>query len=213
MDHSIISFLKFGSEERIIDMYQNGTIYINTIEYFKRHKDEKGRGDPYEGASRIINYPPGEIKIVGQKIKYLNLHIKESHQYVLGNICSFYCISSHGFKDPAKVKIDSRMGKFGDYCLIVKDNKTFLRLIEEKLQSLKQKYVHGFVTYYDTKKINGEVSLFQKPKAFAYQKEFRLYVENDKIAPISFQIGSLAGIAEVHHTKNILGLRLIKNSH
>lgn len=207
---TIISFLRFGSEERIKEIYQNGTIHINTIDYFKKHKDEKGRGDPYEGASKIVNYPPGEIEIVGQKIKYLNLHVKQSYQYILGNIYSFYCISSYGFKEPKKIKIDPRMRKFGDFCLMIKDNQKFLFLLEEQLKSQNLKYTIDFVTYYDPKKINGQVSLFHKPKAYAYQKEFRLYVENNEISPININIGCLKGIAEIYHTKDILKLKLDK---
>jgi hypothetical protein len=63
MQHTIIFFLKLGSEENILDLFENGTIYMNTIEYFRKVEDEELRGDKYEGVSRVINSLPGTFKI------------------------------------------------------------------------------------------------------------------------------------------------------
>ncbi len=40
-------FLKIGQEEHIKDLYENGTIYLNTIEYFRKIEDEELRGNKY----------------------------------------------------------------------------------------------------------------------------------------------------------------------
>ena len=45
MQHTIKLFLKLGSEENILDLFENGTIYMNTIEYFRKVEDEELRGD------------------------------------------------------------------------------------------------------------------------------------------------------------------------
>jgi hypothetical protein len=214
MTHTILTFLKFGDEARINEMYEKGTIFINTIEYFRKHKSQKGRGDPYEGVSRIKNYPPGEIEIkeINYKGKYLNLHIKETYEGVLGNIFSLYSVSSRWCEDPSQFKIDKRMLEFGSHCLMIKDNQKFLTLLENKLQELGFKYDHNFITYYDKNEINGEINLFKKNLDYEYQREFRFYIENDLISPIKFEIGSLKEIAEIHPTKDIIELELRTNT-
>lgn len=41
--------------KNITDLYENGTICINPIKFFKQIEYNKLRGDNYEGASKIIN--------------------------------------------------------------------------------------------------------------------------------------------------------------
>ena len=41
MQYTIKLFLKLGSEENILDLFENGTIYMNTIEYFRKVEDEE----------------------------------------------------------------------------------------------------------------------------------------------------------------------------
>ena len=56
-------FLKFGKSNDILDLYENGTVYLNTIQYFRTLEDRELRGDSYEGASRIINGLPGTFEL------------------------------------------------------------------------------------------------------------------------------------------------------
>lgn len=136
MSHTITLFLKFGSEKHIRDLYENGTIYINTIEQHRKTQDDFLRGDKYEGASRIMNSLPGQIKIPGmeKEISYKKIHLFESNEKILGNIYSLYCISSYGFKQPEDFKLDVRNKRFGMQCLMIKDIKYFLEAVEAELK-------------------------------------------------------------------------------
>jgi hypothetical protein len=204
--HSIKMFLKFGQEEHINDLYHNGTIFMNSIQYFRKIEDGELRGDKYEGISKIKNYPPGQFEIPSLNFKgnYLALQIRESYDTVLGNIFSLYCVSSHGWINPTDFKIDEKIKKFGSHCLVIKDNEKFLSLIEDKLTELKTKYSHNFITYYDKNKVDRAITLFEKPLEFEYQKEFRFYVERQSDKPFSFSIGSLKDIAEMHESKDVV---------
>ena len=204
--HSIKMFLKFGQEEHINDLYRNGTIFMNAIQYFRKMEDGELRGDCYEGVSRIKNYPPGqfEIPILNFKGNYLALQIREAYDTVVGNIFSLYCISSHGWKNPNDFKLDEKIKQFGSHCLLIKDNAKFLSLIEEKLKELKANFNHNLVSYYDKDKVDGKITLFEKPLEFEYQKEFRFYVERKSDKPFVFSIGSLTDIAEVYNSKDIV---------
>lgn len=205
---TILMFLKFGSESNINSLLENGTIYMKSIDWFRKHVDEfqNLRGDSYEGATRIINIPPGDFEIpsIGYKGSHLGIHLVESYETVLGNLYCLYCISSHGWKSPLEIKIDSSVLGFGTHCLMVKDNLKFLSLIENKLKSLNVKYRHGFVDYYDERQGDKKINLFEKRKGYENQKEFRIYVERDDTDDFSFQIGSLKDIAEVHPTEVLL---------
>lgn len=204
--HSIKMFLKFGQEEHINDLYQNGTIFMNAIQYFRKIEDGELRGDRYEGVSRIKNYPPGQFEIPSLNFKgnYLALQIREAYDTVVGNIFSLYCISSHGWENPNDFKIDEKVKQFGTHCLVVKDNVKFLSLIEQKLKELKVRFNHNFVTYYDKDKVDREITLFEKPLEFEYQKEFRFYIERKSDKPFVLSIGSLTDIAEIHKAKDIV---------
>lgn len=211
MTHTIKMFLKLGSLENITDLYENGTIYINTIEFFKKIEDNDLRGDNYEGASEIINSLPGTFRIpeIDRDIKYEKIHLKKSFDQILGNIYSLYCISSKGFPNPLDFKIDEKNLRFGTHCLMIKNSQYFFDKIKSELKNNGFDFRHGFVNYYDKDKINNkELTLFDKPEEFEYQKEFRFYVHNNNLEPIKIQIGSLKDYAEIIETKDLTVLKI-----
>ena len=210
MKHTIKLFLKLGSEKNILDLFENGTIYMNTIEYFRKVEDEELRGDKYEGVSKVINSLPGTFKIPGidREFNYVKVHLKESYKEVLGNIYSLYAISSKGFPNPLDFKFDERNLRFGTHGVMIKDLPLFFNKIENELKKNNLKFSHGFVDYYDKEEVSREITLFEKPLEFEHQKEFRFYVENDKIKPIKIQIGSMKDYAEILKIEDILELKL-----
>ena len=210
MSHTIKMFLKFGSYDHMLDLYENGTIFLNTIEYFRKLEDQELRGDVYEGASKVINSLPGTFQIpnVDRKFHYIKIHLKESYETILGNLYCLYCISSFGIQNPKEFTIDERNTRFGSHCVMIKDNPNFLKSIERVLRNRGLKYYHGFVKYYDKEKVSKTLSLFEKPDEFEYQKEFRFYVINDVVEPIKIQIGSLKGKAELYTAIDLLSLRM-----
>lgn len=198
MQH-ILMFLKFGKEKDLKDLIENGTIYMNSLQLFRTIADEGLRGDSYEGVIEIINTPPGDFEIpsLGYKGKHQGMHLKKAHEEILGNIYCLYCISSHGWDKPEDFCMDQKIKGFGSHCVIIKDNVKFFDLVTQKLDSLKIKYHHGFIDYYDKYQINRKVSLFEKPLEFEFQKEFRFYVERESTEPFKFSIGNIEDIAEL----------------
>jgi hypothetical protein len=203
-------FIKIGAKEHIQDLYENGTIYINTIEYFRNVEDKEFRGDKYEGASEIINSLPGTYRIPGvdRDFRYEKIHLKKAYDEVLGNIYSLYCISSKGFPNPLEFRLDERNLRFGKHCLLIKDNQYFFDRINSELRKNNYEFRHGFVEYYDKDKVSKKLTLFDKPMEFEYQKEFRFYVHNQEIKPIRIQIGSLKGKAEIIEANKLTELKL-----
>ena len=210
MEHTIKLFLKLGSEENILDLFENGTIYMNTIEYFRKIEDGELRGDKYEGVSRIINSLTGTFKIKGidREFHYIKMHLKETHKEVIGNIYSLYAMSSKGFPNPLDFEFDKRNLRFGTHCLMIKDLPYFFRKIEKELKKNNYKFHHNFVDYYDKNEVNRKITLFEKPLEFEYQKEFRFYVEDYGMKPIKIQIGSLKKYAEILNIKDLLEVKI-----
>lgn len=203
-------FLKFGSKANIQDMYDNGTVYLNTIEFFRKHEDNALRGDKYEGASKIINSVRGTFRIpdVDRDFRYEKVHLKQSYKTVLGNLYCLYCISSHGFPNPIDYRLDEKNLRFGTHCLIIKDGQYLLTCIEKELERKGFEFLHGFVNYYDNESVCKDLTLFDKPNEFEYQKEFRFYVHNNELGPIKLQIGSLHEKAEVYTSAEIMTLKI-----
>lgn len=204
MDTRIFCFLKFGSKDNIRDLYENGTVYCNPVQYFRELEDGRLRGDSYEGISRITNYPPGtfRISVAGKEIdrdfEYINLHLKHAYETVLGNIYSLYCVASTNIGEQSPFRIDQRCAEFGTHFLLIKNNPLFLSRVEKALRNQKLKFRHGFVRYYDCYRHNGPVDLFQKSNDFAFQNEFRFYIQRKATDPLILNIGSLRGMAEIY---------------
>lgn len=210
MNYNILTFIKLGDHKHIVDLYENGTVYINTIQHFRKIEDQELRGDRYEGVSRIINSLPGTFKIPGidKEFNFIKAHIREAYDEVLGNIYSLYCISSKGFPNPLDFKLDEKNLRFGSHGLFIKEPGQFISRIECELKRTNYKFRHGFINYYDKDNINSSITLFDKPLEFEYQKEFRFYVENDQMNPIKIQIGSMKEYAEIYKIEDLLELSL-----
>ena len=210
MEHTIKVLLKLGSKENILDLFENGTIYMNTIEYFRKVEDGELRGDKYEGVSRIINSLPGTFKIKGidREFNYIKMHLREAHNEVIGNIYSLYAMSSKGFPNPLDFEFDKRNLRFGTHCLMIKDLPYFFNKIEKELKKNNYKFHHNFVDYYDKDVVNREITLFEKPLEFEYQKEFRFYVEDYGMKPIKINIGSLKKYAEIFKIEDLLEVKI-----
>ncbi|WP_100616406.1 hypothetical protein [Confluentibacter citreus] len=210
-EHTIKLFLKFGELKYVNDLYENGTVFLNSIQHFRKLEDNGLRGDNYEGIIKLRNFPSGdfEIKSLNYKGKYISMQIRESYDEVVGNIYSLYAVSSQGFPNPLQFKIDNRNSEFGSHCLMIKNLPIFFKRIEQELNNSKLKFRHGFVKYYDARKTNGKITLFQKPLEYEHQKEFRFYVERDSIEPLILKIGSLKDIAEIYESNELIkGLEL-----
>jgi hypothetical protein len=203
-------FIKFGSEENIKDLLDNGCIYMNSKESFRGIEDKELRGDSYEGVIEIRNLPAGIFSIPGINFsgRYQNIHLPKFYQEVWGNLYCLTSISNQTIPNPFEYKIDERLAGFGTHCLLIKDVEKFVRLITCKMDLLNYKYTYDFVKYYDKKMFNGRVSVFDKPLEFEYQKEFRFYIERVGVKPIIFNIGSLKEIAEIFTTETIMTLKI-----
>ncbi len=212
MKHTILVFLRFGQEAHIKDLYENGTVYLNTVEYFRGLKDTGFRGDPYEGIDRVINTLPGSFTIpsINHTVNYLKIHIQGNKIYK-GNLCCLYTISSKTIPDPESFRIDSKNLNFGTHCLVIKEPGTFLKNMRKALNKAKYEFHHDFVEYYDKKKYSGDLNPFKKSLEYEHQNEFRFFVENLVNEPITIKIGSMKKYSQIYKIEDMMELKLRVN--
>jgi hypothetical protein len=211
-------FFKFGSEKDISDLFENGTIFFNTIDYFQRLEIQGVRGDHYEGTTKITNHKSDKLKLTITipetreeiPIKLSKFHLREFLTDIKGNLYSLYCLRHQDIFEDDNFKIDLRVKEFGTHFLIIQKPEKFINLICNELDKNKFDYQLKQVEYYEKKKINGEISLFHKTTEFEYQKEFRIVLFNKENTPKKIQIGSLKDYAEVFNVDVIGTMKIVR---
>jgi hypothetical protein len=212
MEDIIMVFIKFGSEVNMLDLIDNGTVCMNSLQNFRQIEDNYLRGDSYEGIFKLWNLPAGsfEIPTINYKGHYEHFHLAKRYKTTFGNLYSLYSVSSNWIEDPEEFQIDARVIEFGSHAVVIKDLPEFFRRMESKLKVTGHEFHHSFVEYYDKNAFNGEATVFQKPIEFAYQREFRFFLQREAITPISLSIGSMRDIAEIFPSEALLTLSLEK---
>lgn len=137
-------FFKFGNEENITDLFENGTIYFNTIDYFQRLEEKGLRGDHYEGTTKITNYKSDKLKLTvtipetGEEIpiKLSKFHLREFLKDIKGNLYSLYCLRHQDVFENDNFKIDPRVKEFGTHFIIIQKPEKFINLICNELDKI-----------------------------------------------------------------------------
>lgn len=205
---TILLFIKIGSEEYMRDLYENGTIYMNTLRYFRKVEDGGLRGDPYECASDIVDRNDATIRLPFMDEDIKPARIRYSSRLDLGNLYCLYCVSSNGLESPGDFTFDERNLRFGTHCVIIKQPGIFFEKVSSELEKMDHYYRHGFVEYYEKKEVNHGLTPFHKSNGFDYQREFRFFVENEEDQPIRINIGNMESYAEMFEARGLETLKL-----
>lgn len=205
---TITALIKVGQTKHMIDFLKNGTIYANTIAYFREYAIDANRGDFAEGAHSSITINLKQINIGS-----FELPVTSKDSYI-----SFYddsCANSHLFSLYLLAKedyyreplIDPKICGFGNSAVIIKNPKKFI----ERLEFSKAKYgmSYDMVTYYNTNQNHHNLTPFDKRHNYQYQNELRLLFSNNSTEPLKFEIGSIEDIAEIIESKGLLNVKRI----
>lgn len=198
-----MAFIKFGKKEHIEDLVHNGTVFLNTVNEFRKI-DNDYRGDKNEGVSRVIQSKNATVTIsipTGKngKTKIFTFNkdnglygqiLISNVSYVNTNIYSLYMLEAS-----EEWKLDRRMNQFGDYGAFIHDPIEFLNRIVKQLEIKGKVYSYGAVEYREKDTFQGELSIFDKFDNYRYQNEFRIHVQNDEDCPMVLSIGPIDDIA------------------
>jgi hypothetical protein len=195
MDNISIYFLfKFGEDIFMRQLWEQGIIYMNPIQYFIDYEEKELRGDENEGLSGIFQTEKVTLLVEGKELGYSkSARLKYRDKNLRGNIYSLMAISS--FDKDRDFRIDPKNKKLGNKFVAIHDVLGFMDRIETKLKENNYDYKYGIVEYYDEKGYSGDLDVFCKCNRFAYQKEFRLFINRDETAAIKIEIGPMKDIA------------------
>jgi hypothetical protein len=220
-------FIKFFEKEEYADAFLSGSLYLNTLKYFKELENEcDGRGDRAEAVSMWLQ--PQGVAMTLKAPGFSDILITEKD---LAGPTSFACGSYDGVhllclyavhSDEAAragesggqwkypIGVDPRCLRFGKFAVIILAQ-PFLDLLKKALPTLGYEARGKLVAYYDDASFNGEIPIadvpFMKQKRFEYQREFRLciYSRAPTSRPITVPIGDLTSIGRKMEASQLLG--------
>lgn len=216
-------FLKIVDKfEYAEELLKEGKIFMNPISSYS-NINENAKNDFSEGCAVIIGEKVNLIiehpqdlhiekngkEIINKELnknnaKYRGLYIPELKNspvyciYTIKNQNITSKLNKTGFK---LNKINKNILEFGNYGVLILDTKEFMRRVIKKINELNLKYYSSFVDYIDYSEIEYlyKKSVFEKPKNYSYQNEFRIFIPkiNNKKEPLIFEIGSIEDIAKI----------------
>ena len=213
--------IKFQSEERITSL-QDGLIYMNSLEWFRKHENANGDtvvGDSYEA---LLHMNEGKIILpdTGEELEIHNENIKTSvsNDYAYCMFSINPCVNNFSFTTEQIENIKS----FGDTALLILDIDEFLSRIRNA--ALKEGYeIHfGFVRYYDDTIDSADVIIsllsgmhniaFWKRKMYEYQQEYRFLIHTKDFTKdhLELNIGDIRDISKVIKASQLLNAKLKK---
>ncbi|XOV93192.1 MAG: hypothetical protein ACFHWX_00490 [Bacteroidota bacterium] len=205
MEVTIHGFIKVGDRKHVIDLMKNGTIYANTVEYFRKIESAEKK-DVSEGANASLKINVRKILIENRfEIPYEFSNAKLNTYNDTLNNTHLYCM--YGVKPEhitGKPFIDERILKFGDAALVITNPKEFIKRVEQVASKYSLNYKP--VTYYNPKNDFTELSIFNKPDTYEHQNEFRLHFGHSDPEPLTLKIGSIEDISHLIASKDLLML-------
>lgn len=189
------TLIKFGQHEHLLQLQNQGLLYLNHLSYFWNIEDEALRGDPFDcivavarGHKVTIPLPDGkEFSIAGNWV--YRMHPPEPEKI---NIFCMYALRPLIGSFP----VDERNLRFGEHALVLLDRDEFIRRIESSLNSQGITFKANLVEYVEDEH-TGKLGPFKKLRRFAYQSEWRLVCLDGPGEPRKIRIGSILDISAI----------------
>lgn len=197
----IKGLIKFGQKEHLEALLNDGVIYMNNIDYFRKYEEsqpEHLRGDRYE-CFDYISQNNKAIILDESSIEFENVTVFENRKTYPGYLYCMYAIHT----DDSNSQIDSRMLEFGEYAVFIYNPKEFINRIRSYCEDHKLHPNCFPVKYYDETVENGLLHPFMKRGKYSYQNEARIYIHSyNPQDNIVLKLGSIKDIACLIKCKN-----------
>jgi len=187
------TLIKFGREADLLQLRDEGLLYMNKLPYFWDIEDEELRGDPFDCVAEVtrgpkvtMRQPDGTDLVIGGNW-VLRMHPPAPEKI---NIFSMYALRPVIGNFP----IDERNFRFGKHALVMLNPQEFMTRIEATLKTSEIEAKGDLVEYVDDDHI-GKLGPFKKLRKFAYQSEWRLVCMGGSGGPRKIQIGSIRDIS------------------
>lgn len=220
--------VKFMNEEYVDSFMNDGLLFMNNIDYFRKYEDadEALRGDEHEGLS--ASYKPesttihiGSHEVMGAvgKIDIRLNHTGDTNIYSMTKISDGKILESGS----SGLFLSNNFEKFGNKAVLIGGSN--ITEFEKRLKAevLKRKDICVLenenilakqVEYLDRNEHLPNLSVFNKFSNYSWQHEWRIaFKQNSNAGAYRLNLGSLADIAVVLDTKELISqpLKLIRN--
>jgi len=189
------TLIKFGRNEHLLQLQQEGLLYLNPLTYFWEIEDQELRGDSFDSVAEVARgqrvvmpLPDGnDFSMEGNWI-----YKKYPPEPEKINIFCMYALRPFSGSFP----VDERNFQFGEHAIVFINRPEFMNRIESSLKSQNIAYKADLVEYIDDEH-TGEIGPFKKRMRFAYQSEWRLVCYAGPGEPRVISIGSIQDISVI----------------
>jgi hypothetical protein len=193
MAESSGTLIKFGREEDLLQLRDEGLLYMNNLPYFWGIEDEALRGDPFDCVTEInrgpkvtMRQPDGKDLVIGGNW-VIRMHPPAPEKM---NIFCMYALRPAIENFP----VDERNFRFGEHAVVLLNPQEFMTRIGSYLKTEKIEARGDLVEYVDDDH-TGKLGPFKKLRKFAYQSEWRLVCMSGPGGPRNIRIGSIRDIS------------------
>lgn len=195
------TLMKFGNLAHLLQLQNEGLLYMNQIKYFWEVEDED-RGDLFDCVAQVQRGPKigltlPEGKEVFMEGEWIIRMYPPGHDKI-----NIFCMYALRPLIEGTFPVDNRNFRFGEHALVLINRDEFMRRIESALKSQEIFGDANIVEYVDDN-YTGEFGPFKKLRKFAYQSEWRLVCYNGPSRPREIKIGSIADISIIMRSDEV----------
>ena len=191
-----ILLIKFGQYMHMKSLLEEGSMYMQLLRNYVDIEHDQ-IGDPDEGLSYSLIHDV-KVEVDGVEIEEIigPVRIVDSTEYNPYVFC-MYSLVFENIKTEGNT-IDPRCCGFGDYAVVVKDRREFLKRLRHIFErDCVGRLNGGLVKYVNRESYNGEMGAFRKYDSYGYQLEYRYAWEGSgsNTSAVTLKIGDLSDIA------------------
>lgn len=199
------TLIKFGRQDHLLQLQEEGLLYMNDLPYFWAIEDEELRGDPFDCNVRIERGPKIGLSLPDGKEVFLKgtwtLGMPPSKPEKI----NLFCMYALRPLTKTSFPMDAKNFRFGEHALVLINRDEFMLRIESAIKSQRIIAHAGLVDYVDDS-YKGELGPFRKLEKFAYQSEWRLVCLDGRGGPREIRIGSIRDISIILRSDEINNL-------
>lgn len=194
-----------GKKEHIQALYEDGELYINSIDFIRNCDDNEERSDEDDGIKfrKFLGVTSVTICDVGKDFDKDGITFEaqntvlKNDESIKGNI---FCLTGIYSDDlmGERNEIRFQTQSFGESILFIHKPKIFLERVHKELDRLGYTNHKSSKVLYYKNDYSGNVNFFMKNEKFKSQCEFRIFIPNEKNEPLRINIGSLKDIASIN---------------
>jgi hypothetical protein len=190
------TLIKFGQQEHLLKLQDEGLFYMNHLPYFWEIEDGELRGDPSDCIVEVARGPKIGLTLVKGKEVFLDDNWTLRMYPPEPEKINIFCMYALRPFIEGTFPVDEMNFRFGKYALVLINRDEFMRRIESTIKSHRIRAKADLVEYVDDK-YTGKLGPFRKLKRFAYQSEWRLVCYDGPGKPREIRIGNIRDISAI----------------